>query len=240
MIATVLLASTIVTAEQSEGFKIPNFWFNDGIPPPPQKPYQLPRFDNNYKEDHYTPIAPIKTAPYVSAEKLFYTIVHCYPDLSKFGLELSLEANYKNRNSFDVTNNASIGRHYIGIVARMPLYSATDLNREREREHSRRAQTAALIGKFMDNLAQRNHAVRELGLYSSLEARSQIRVMQGVADTTEQVRYLERVAKAQRDLITAEAMLVRYRLEMVAMCANDKATRISHYIKRLSKLPEDY
>lgn len=239
-LSTVLMANeeAVNNSNERAPFKVPNLWFGEGGDPPPNKPYQLPRFDDHYQEDHYTPIAPIKTAPYVNAEKLFTTITRCYPEMSKFGLELNLEANYRNRNGYDTVNGTSIGQHYIGIVARMPLYSASDLNREREREHSRRSLTAGLIGNFMSQLAKRNHAVRELGLYSSLEARSQVRVMQGVTETSEQVRYLERVAKAQRDLITAEAMLVRYRLEMVAMCANGKAGEISHYIKRLSALPK--
>jgi hypothetical protein len=237
-ISLLLLYSALMPAEEAKTFAVPNFWFNDGEDPPAQKPYKLPRFDNHYEEDHYTPIAPIKIAPYINAEQLFNTINNCYPEVSKFSLDVSLEANYKNRASFD-TNGANIGRHYIGIVARMPLYSATELNREREREHMRRAQTAALIGSFMTNLAKRNHSVRELGLYSSLEARAQIRVLQGVTDTGEQVKYLEKVADAQRNLITAEALLIRYRLEMVAMCQNGKAGAISRYIKQLTQLPKN-
>ena len=233
-----LMCSALIAAEQTKPFEVPNFWFNDGEDPPPQKPYKLPRFDKHYEEDHYTPISPLKIAPYINAEKLFTTINNCYPEKSKFSLDVSLEANYRNRASFD-TNGAGIGRHYIGIVARMPIYSATELNREREREHMRRAQTAALIGSFMSNLAKRNHAVRELGLYSSLEARAQVRVLQGVADTGEQVKYLEKVADAQRNLITAEALLIRYRLEIVAMCQNGKAGAISSYIKRLTRLPKN-
>ena len=233
-----LVCSTLIAAEETKTFEIPNFWFNDGEDPPPQKPYKLPRFDPHYEENHYTPIAPLKMAPYIDAELLFTTINNCYPEPSKFGIDVSLEANYGNRTGFDI-NGASIGRHYIGIVARMPLYSATELNREREREHMRRAQTAALIGSFMTQMAKRNHAVRELGLYSSLEARSQVRVLQGVTDTGEQVRYLEKVADAQRNLITAEALLIRYRLEMVAMCENGKAGAISSYIKRLTRLPKN-
>jgi len=116
----------------------------------------------------------------------------------------------------------------------MPLYSAAELNREREKEYKRRTDTAKTIGDFLAALAKRNHSIRELGLYQSLEARSQVRVMQGVAEATEQVRYLEKVARTQETLIIAETAIAQHRLGLIASCADEKAPVLNRYLQQIS------
>lgn len=223
------------SAEENQYIRIPNLWLSDGEDPPKQQPYRLPRFDDTHTgEDHYTPIAPIKPAKYVNAEQLFITVTACYPEPSKFRLEVELEAAFRDRSSFD-SSGSDIGKHYVGIVARMPLYSTKEFNRERQRELLIRQQTAEAIGSFMKALAKRNHAQRELGLYSSLEARAQIRVQSGFTGTDEQVKYLQKVADAQKDLIEAEGALIRYRLHLVAMCDERKAEQVNQHIARLAE-----
>jgi len=230
-----LFSLELKAADDNSYIQMPNFWESDSEKPKKQKPYRLPRFDDTYtNEDHYTPVAPIKLAKYVDAESLFNLLTGCYPEPSKFNLEVTLETSFKNRSTYDVTGS-NVGKHYVGIVARMPLYSTKEFNRERQRELLVRQNTAALISSFMINLAKRNHSQRELGLYSSLEARAQIRVQSGFTGTEEQVKYLEKVAVAQRELIEAEAKLIQYRIQMVAMCQASKAHYVNRYIARLTK-----
>lgn len=229
-----LLLSPLLYAEGDFWSRTPIF-SGSAEPPPEIKPYQLPRFDPAATGDHYTPIEPLKTAPAVDYDALYTAALRCYPEPSKFGLEVELETAYRSRKTYDYTG-ADIGQHYIGLVARMPLYSTTELNREREREHRRRTDTAKSIGEFLKALAQRNHALREMGLYQSLEARAQVRVSQGVADTAEQVKYLEKIAKTQESLITAETALAEHRLALISGCSDDKAGQLNDYIKDLAKL----
>jgi hypothetical protein len=171
-------------------------------PAPKSMPFVIPRFDNGITEIH-TPIAPLAAAPKVDAEGIYYAVLNCYPERSKFNLQIDLESRYSTRRIYDASQN-TIGRHYIALVARMPLYSAS-----------------------------RNHAYRELGLYSALEARSQIRVAQGVADSSEQIGHLGRVAAAQQSLIVSESQLVQYRLTLISQCGEGESSALNFYIKEM-------
>ena len=237
--ATTVQAGTTESApeegESRNWFQIHNPWAETGERAPKPEPYKLPQFES--ETTHWTQTAPLQTAPYVDAERLFYAVVACYPETSKFGLEVDLEARFGNRTGYTVSGS-EIAQHYVGVVASMPLYSASEMSRERDREHNRRLGTTEIIGSFMQALAGRNHAHRELGLYSSLEARSQVRVAQGVADTAEQVGYLEKVAAAQRDLIRRESELLQHRLALISQCGDGQSDSLNHYIKRLTELPE--
>lgn len=221
---------------KSAWLELHNPWAENPTPAPTTQPYRLPRMGGDHGSYH-NPIKPLQTAPAVDSDGLYRSVLACYPEKSKFRLELELQTSYANRETYDYTGS-SIGQHYIGVVAKMPLYSATEISREREKEYKRRGDTAAAIGALMSALADRNHAIRELGLYSSLEARSQIRVAQGVAETSEQVGYLERVAAAQRSLIASQAALTQHRLALVSQCADNKAGPINAYIQRLTRLPD--
>lgn len=243
LITLVLLNLSInsaTAAEQAESaplvWQISNPFSEPTDPPPKAEPYKLPRFDGSMAGDHYTAVPPIRHAPAVDAEALYHAVLSCYPERSKFSIEIDLEGAYRDRRVYDSTGS-QIGQHYIGIVARMPLYSSTELSRERDREYKRRTDTADTVARFMQALADRNHAHREIGLYSSLEARAQVRVAQGIAMTEEQVRYLEKVAKAQRSLIQSETDLIKHRLALVGQCSDTQANRINGYIKELAYLP---
>ncbi len=222
--------------EQPTEWALPTIW-GESTEAPEQKPYQLPRFDESTQGDHYTQIRPLAEAPALDPDALFTSIQNCYPEPSKFRLELDLEASYRDRKTYDLTGS-EIGQHYIGIVARMPLYSANEMSRQRLQEHKRRTETAAAIGALMTALANRNNAVRELGLFSSLEARSQVRVAQGVAETAEQVGYLTSVAAAHAAVIRAEAAIVEQRLALSGQCADGPdRTRMAAWLKRITELP---
>lgn len=77
-----------------------------------------------------------------------------------------------------------------------------------------------------------------MGLYLSLEARSQIRVQQGVASINEQVELLEKVAGAHRDVLTHEAKIVEQRLALVSMCESTNVETVNQYLEKIAYLPK--
>jgi hypothetical protein len=215
---------------------VKNPWAEPAEAVPKPKPYRLPKFQGG--ADHYTQIPPLVPSPGVDVDALYRSVIDCYPEPSKFRLDVDLETSYRDRTTYDLTG-AAVGQHYVGIVARMPLYSATELNREREREYRRRTDTAKTVGALVKALADRDTAIRQLGLYSSLEARAQVRVAQGVAETGEQVKYLEKVAAAHEAQISAETALIEHRLALVAQCADDTASQLNAYLTRLTALKRE-
>src|SRR5690606_10273910 len=231
------IALSAVAAPETEPappwYTVKNPWAEPAEAVPKPKPYRLPKFQGG--ADHYTQIPPLAPSPGVDVDALYRSVIDCYPEPSKFRLDVDLETSYRDRTTYDLTG-AAVGQHYVGIVARMPLYSATELNREREREYRRRTDTAKTVGALVKALADRDTAIRRLGLYSSLEARAQVRVAQGVAETGEQVKYLEKVAAAHEAQITAETALIEHRLTLVAQCADDTASQLNSYLLRLTAL----
>jgi hypothetical protein len=87
------------------------------------------------------------------------------------------------------------------------------------------------------SIASRNHAIRELALYRSLEARAYIRVQQGIVSASEQVTYLEKVADSQKNLIKAEARIMESRLRMSSTCESEKHLAMNNYLKHVSAIP---
>lgn len=239
-LAAILAAPVAAFGEgQGEGLDLWPWERQTAPEPPPVKPYSLPTFEG-HNDDHKAPIPILVKAPHIPAEAVFYRVLECYPAGSKWKLDIALEARARTADvgSFDTADGTALGSNYIGIVARMPLYSATELDRQREREHRRRQDTAKTVADFVQAVAARNHALRELGLYSSLEARARLRVLQGIAEASEQVGYLEKTARAQEALIKAETAILEHRLKLVAACEDRKADGLNHYLSGLAQVPD--
>ena len=151
-------------------------------------------------------------------------------------MELDLEAGLRTEGVV-TADHVTLGKEYIGIVASMPLFSASEMNRQREREYVRRTATSELIGRFLTAIAVRNHAQRETTLYRALEARSQVRVKKGVVGTDEQVAYMEKLMAAHKTLIQAEADITATRLAIAGQCSDDKRPVLNNWLKRVSALP---
>ncbi len=163
----------------------------------------------------------------------------CYPSPSNFNIDLELRGQLRSEaGGDDLFDTTDIGSNYVGIVARMPLYSYTELDRERDREYHRRTSAAASVAQFVAAVATRNHAIRELALHRSLEARASIRVQKGIVSASEQVTYLEKVASGQRALIKAESEIMESRLTMAALCDPEKQERMSQYLRLVSDVPK--
>ena len=210
-------------------------WASQNAPAPPKvKPYEIPTFGD--KRNFRDAPAQWQKAPKIDGDAIFRMVVACYPNKSRWGLDVDLAAAVRNANAVDITGTA-IGKSTVGIVARMPLYSATEMDREREREYKRRTDTAGKVAEFVGQLAARNQALRVLALAAAMESRAQVRVNEGIADADEQIKYLDKVANAEKDLITAEAKAMDARLSLVAMCRDEESDTVNAYLTDLAQLP---
>ena len=229
-----LLSSTGCTAQDKEAENLA------------KPPYILPLFDGKDQPSKVAPVGEYKLAPMPNARELFDMVVACWPEKSWFRGELSAESRItklasdssaSSSTSFDpvtgqYTTNVGSGEKYVGLVFRIPLWSATELDREREREAGRRGKIADSVGNFVNALASWQMDERELVLMKSLERRSQERVWLGVAETAEQVRYLEKVASIDRSMVASRAKLITARITLQGMCDDRKSWVIDEYLKR--------
>ena len=219
----------------------PFYWpWSDGKAqqPPQAKPYRLPTMagdDVNFQDQ---PAKPVK-APNIDSDAVFRYVLSCFPAKSKWNLDVKLRSQIAF--SGDVLNDdglsSSLGSSYVAIVANLPLYSAGETSRQRDREYKRRMDVAGNVSNFISAIASRNQSVRELALYRALESRAAIRVMHGVVDVAEQVQYLEKVTGAQKSLIKDETVIMENRLKLSGMCDPINAEVINAWLTRVSAVP---
>jgi len=221
-------------------------------------PYQVPLFDGNKDRTKAPPVEQLAMPTIPNGRELFELVVGCWPEKSWFRAELSIEARLtkqvNNSNSSNSTSNTttangqttttsfdpvsgqyqSTSNNYIGIVGRIPLWSAAEIDRDREREIGRRGVISGAIGTYISALAEHKLTERELDLYRALEKRSQERVALGIVETREQVSYLEKVANLEGKLIKTSSDLIRSRISIAGMCDDRKAWVIDEYLKRFN------
>lgn len=221
-------------------------------------PFQIPVFDGKKERTKAVPTEPMEMPSLPNGRELFDLVVSCWPEKSWFRAELSMEARITKQvnasNSANSTSNTTTANgtstttsfdpvsgqyqtssnNYIGIVGRIPLWSAAELDRDREREIGRRGVISGAIGTYISALAEHKLTERELELYRALEKRSQERVALGIVETREQVNYLEKVAGLEGKLIKTSADLIRSRISISGMCDDRKAWVIDEYLKRFT------
>ncbi len=199
--------------------------------PPDVKPYQIPTLKGEKRDFHYIP--PIKLSPKIDADEVFRMIVNCFPERPKWGIEVKSVAGlrYAEQNTVSTFDTAGLSRYYAGIVAEMPLYSAEELHRQRTQEYQRRGEVATNVAALLKALADRDRALRLIGIDESVEARSQIRVYEGIAPAEEQIGYLKEVASRTGDLVTAEASITAARLALSSQCRDELADQVNDYLK---------
>jgi hypothetical protein len=66
-----------------------------------------------------------------------------------------------------------------------------------------------------------------------------MRVAQGVADSSEQIDHLGRVAAAQQSLIGSESQLVQYRLTLISQCSAGESSALNYYIQAMIERGND-
>lgn len=200
----------------------------------PRRQFELPTYSGE-KPSFFAPEKPPAAPQAPDARDLYERVLACWPAASYMRAEVSLEGRARTeQNSYlDETGTVrSGGRASVGVVARVPLYSAAEMDREREREYLRRVKVADSVGLFVSVLAERQKNRRELELMRALERRSQERVKIGVAETAEQVRYLEKVAGLEGELLKQRGQIEKARLELIGHCSAATADRIDQHLRQ--------
>lgn len=206
------------------------------LPPPAIQPYKIPRFGGREGDDfHHIP--PVKLSRMIDADAVFQMVVNCFPERPKWGLEVKAVAGarYTENNTVSTFDTAGLARYYAGIVAEMPLYSADEQFRIREMETKRRGEAAANVAALLKALADRDRALRMIGIGESVEARSQERVQQGIAPAEEQIGYLKEVAGSTGDLAAAQAAIIAARLALVGQCRDEVYDQINNYLAEVTR-----
>lgn len=197
------------------------------------KPFELPTYAGD-KPSHNAPPLPDKPGPIPDARELYERALNCWPAASFLRAEVGLEGRLQNeRTTYLDTTSGTVqgtGRAGVALVARIPLYSAIELDREREREYTRRTKLADSTGTFIQAVSDRQKARRELSLMRALERRAQERIRVGVAETAEQVKYLEKVAQLEGELIKLGGQLQKSRLELIGHCDPGRANDVDAYL----------
>ena len=236
LLLVVSLLGPCVLSSPAVAFDLKGMFGGEEQSPPSVTPFKLPSLTGE-EADYHEHIPPLTPAPKINADHIFVQAVNCFPAKSLFDVEVHIEGGISNK-GFAAGDSSMVGKSYAGIVARMPLYSPKNTSREREREYLRRTTTSQLIGQFVAAIATRNHAKRASALYTALEARSQVRVQKGLAETSEQVTYMEKLLGAHETLIKAEADITTSRLSIVAQCEDRKRGLLNNWLKRMAIVPE--
>lgn len=95
-------------------------------------PWHLPRFDGADDPRDQPPAGTLEPPPVLDARGLYDLVITCFPSPTWWKPEIALEGRYANKqgdsNALVQTAETST---YAGIVARIPLYSSLELDRER-------------------------------------------------------------------------------------------------------------
>lgn len=205
-------------------------WAEEGKKAPPKKPYQLETFHGDglaFTAEN----VPLKKVREFDNDALFTEILRCYPAESLFDGELKLQTTASPIKSRD----KEYDNYYAKVVWEMPLYSSAEITRRLDREQQRRQATADILGNFSEALARKNQALRQVSLYRELEKRSQDRVALGLTGTEEQIGFLEKTADAHSQLLKAKADVMKFRLQLVSLCTDQKAPKLNQFLKQISE-----
>jgi len=197
-----------------------------------KKSHELPTYSGQ-KPSYHAPEKPPTPSVLPDARELYERTLNCWPVPSFMRAEVALEGRVRTDRTQMMDSDGTVrsgGRAGVGVVARLPLYSALELDREREREYIRRTKLADATGNFLSILAERQKHVRQLELMRALERRSQERVKQGITETSEQVGYLEKVAGLEGELLKQSGMLQKARLELIGHCSSSQADEVDRFI----------
>jgi hypothetical protein len=199
-------------------------------------PLTVPLFDG-IERSYKPPSNPLKRPEIPDFRRLFELTVACWPEKSWFRGELHVEGRFANKkaaknSSVDPLSGTITTRddRYIALVARIPLISASELDKERNREAERRGKIAEAVGSLVSAYAERVMQTRQLSLLQALEKRAQERVRMGVAETGEQVRYLEQVAALETRIQALQGDEIKARLHLLGMCDDTNMARIDAYL----------
>jgi hypothetical protein len=217
-----LMLSATIHAEEVTPVK-PSI--NEIIPP-----YQVPTFTGESTEWHKIKPA-INPAKTVNADLIVETINACYP-VPPMNIEISLRSGltYKPPTTGAMVQTLDASQYYGGIVATMPLYSGVEIDKEQKLAIDRKLKTVESVAQMLTALSTKRRAERLIGLYISLEKRSQKRVQEGIVSVDEQIIMLEKVAITQGELDTANATIEGSRLSLIHQCKTEDIERLNNFI----------
>jgi hypothetical protein len=216
--------------------------------PIPRAKSTLPLLDGSKTRGIEQPQDELTLPSIPNARELFDMVVSCWPEKSFFRGELSLEGRATRTHASNSTTSttttfdpvtgsySSSHNNYIALVGKIPLYSGIELDREREREASRRTLIANAVGVYISALAEHKLNERELQLLRALEARAKQRVDAGVTETKEQLGAFEKVSTLENKNIKTGADLIKSRVQLSAMCDDKRAWIIDGYLKKFNEL----
>lgn len=215
-------------------------WESPFTPPPapaagedaPQ-PFKLPTFSGEAVDYHAVP-ALDSVEPRMDFDAVFATVLACYPMPSNFRLDVEAQAV---ANTAELVNldNSTQGRYYLQVVAKMPLYSTSEVDRVTQFEAGLREKIAAAVGQFFEALTYSRQSHRELGLYSTLESRAQARVQMGIVDTGEQVSYLDKTIAAQAKVSKWDTTADALRIQLSGYCRESVRPSVSAYLAKVQR-----
>jgi hypothetical protein len=188
------------------------------------EPFRLPLFDQTGRGGDAD---EVKISSVLDLDGILLRMIRCLPKRSKFNLNIDLVSRFGSGGVGDVSDYGNVGRYYVGIVAKMPLYSSIEIERSLKWESEIRLKISDLIGNIANNVVVMRTALRELGLYVALESRSKRRIRAGIAFTEEQVKYLEKVISARNRRNSAIASINVSRLELISLCRESKRSSVN-------------
>jgi hypothetical protein len=193
-------------------------------------PYQVPTFTGEDTDWHKMKPA-INPAKTVDADLIVETVNACYP-VPSMNVELGLKvgATFKPPSTGQMVQSLDASQYYAGIVATMPLYSGVEIDKEQKLAIERKLNTANVVAQMLTALSTKRRAERMLGLYLSLEKRSQKRVQEGIVAVEEQIAMLEKVATTQGELDAANAQIEGSRLSLIHQCKPEDTERLNNFI----------
>lgn len=203
----------------------------------------VPLFDGSPGRTHQPPAGQLRRPVLPDYRKLYDMVLACWPADSWFRGDLYVEGRVASRTdntvaALDATTGTVTqrGDRYVALVARIPLVSATELDKERHREAERNGKIADAVGELVSAFSERVMSARQLALARALEKRAQERVRAGVADTAEQVHYLEQVSGLEVKIGNLQAAEIKARLHMVGMCGAQKMRAIDDYLQYFNQV----
>lgn len=198
----------------------------------PKKAFELPTYSGE-KPSIHAPEKPNKPSPIPDARDLYDRALTCWPAQTYMRAEVFVEGRARTETGTFLDSSGTVsttGKTAAALVARIPLYSAAELDREREREFARRTKVADAVGELVAALADRHRMRRELDITRALERRSQERIKIGVAETSEQVRYLEKVASLESELLKQHGTIQKARLVLVGHCTAQAGDALDRHL----------
>jgi hypothetical protein len=172
------------------------------------------------------------------AKVLYERTLECWPSNHRWNAEIGIEARVGQRAGawFDSSGYISnVSPSTVSLIAHLPLYSATELDREHDREAQRRRRVADAVGQLVTQVNERVHVIQQLGLMKMLESRAHKRVLAGIIDTSEQVNFMTQVANLDGRLMQLNGQIEKSKLDLVGICLPNLAPEYEQFLSQQLK-----